>query len=87
MAFSNTIDHRISLGNKLATAGTFDCASVSGGNLNTGLTKCEFIVLQVGGGTVATNAPVVNETLPVAGSAVTIVTDSDATGYWFAIGY
>jgi hypothetical protein len=36
---------------------------------------------------VATNAPVVNESLPCAGSAVTMVCDSSAAGYWHAIGY
>jgi hypothetical protein len=47
---------------------------------------CEEMYLQPYGASVSTNAPVVNETLPVAGSAVTIVCDAAQTGQWTAYG-
>jgi hypothetical protein len=47
---------------------------------------CEHIKLQHGGPAVVTDAPVVNETLPVAGSAVTIVTVANKSGTWEALG-
>ncbi len=75
------------IGNKRMAFGTFtNNSSSTGGDINTTLTTVEFIVLQAKGSGVAANAPVVNETLPVAGSAVTIVTDADEVGYWFAFG-
>lgn len=88
MAFSSTITQRaVANGNKRMSMGTFDCASVATGNINTGLRSCEHISLIVKSSAVATNAPVVNEALPVDGSAVTIVTDSSAVGNWIAWGY
>lgn len=46
---------------------------------------CEFIAM-----TPKTSAPAaqcaVNETLPVAGSAVTVVTSANVEGYWIAFG-
>jgi len=87
MAISSTITVRDVWGSKAVTMGTFtnDVAD-EGGNINVGLHRCEAIFLQHGGGTVITNAPAVDETLPVAGSAVTIVTDAGADGTFIAIG-
>jgi len=88
MAFSTTITLRpIATGNRRMSMGTFSCASTTGGDINTGLRSCEMIVLQQVGSAVVADAPVVNETLPVAGSAVTIVTASSAAGNWIAWGY
>jgi len=87
MAFSSAITHKTVFGNKRIHHGTFSCASVAGGDINTGLRQCDFIHLQGKSSAVITNAPAVNESLPVAGSAVTIVTDSGMTGYWWAQGY
>ena len=89
MAFTSTISSGGAvIGNKRARWGTFaSTASDTGGNIDTGLRIVEFIFLQQTGSAVTADAPVVNETLPVAGSAVTIVTTADATGNWFAIGY
>jgi hypothetical protein len=87
MAFSSAITVKTVFGNKRVHMGTFSCSGATGGDVNTGLVSCEHIQLQHQGSAVQANAPVCNESLPVAGSAVTIVTDSGATGYWVAFGH
>ena len=89
MAFASTITQRpTAMGNKRISAGTFTSDGGStGGDINTGLNRCEAIWLQHTGAAVTTDAPSVNETLPVAGSAVTIVTTANALGNWIAMGY
>lgn len=88
MAFASTVDGYAGLGNKKVAFGTFTNGSGdTGGDIDTGLSVCEFMNLQHKGTAVTTNAPVVNETYPVAGNAVTIVTDDNADGYWWAFGY
>lgn len=89
MAFASTIDRNVqnTVGDRKVVTGTYASTGGStGGNIDTGLEWCDFISLQSKGSAVATNAPVVNETLPVAGNAVTIVTDADETGNWIAYG-
>lgn len=87
MAFASSVIGRNFSGSKARTWGTFtNTAGSSGGNIDTGLRMCESIKLQHGGAAVVASAPAVNETLPVAGSAVTIVTTADADGFWEAIG-
>ena len=88
MAFTSTCTQRpTAMGNRRMSYGTYSCASVAGGDIDTKLTRCEFISLTQVGSAVTSTAPVVNETLPVAGSAVTIVTASSAAGVWQAWGY
>lgn len=89
MAFASAITQRpFSVGNKRWSFGTYTNGSGdTGGNINTGLRSCEFISLQPSGSSVIATAPVVNETLPIAGSAVTVVTADNEDGYWMAIGY
>lgn len=89
MAFASTISQRPrAVGNERMSRGTFtNGASDAGGDINTGLRKCEHISLQHTGSAVAADAPAVNETLPCAGSAVTIVTTAGADGIWQAWGY
>ena len=87
MAFTSAILGRTIASNKSITWGTFTTSSTeAGGDIDTGLHMCEMLIPVIGGGTVATNAPVVNETFPVAGNAVSIVTDASADGMWVAIG-
>jgi hypothetical protein len=87
MAFEDAITERSFSGNKAVTRGTFTNGGADeGGDIDTGLHRCEFIKLQHSGSSVVASAPVVNETLPVDGSAVTIVTTAGADGYWEAIG-
>ncbi len=88
MAFASAITSYGVRGNKKTRTGTYtNAGGDTGGNIDTGLTVCTDIVLTPSGSAVQTNAPVVNETLPVAGNAITIVTDDGADGYWEAEGY
>jgi hypothetical protein len=75
------------LGRKKMTYGTFNCASVTGGDIDTGLLVVENFQITENGTAVTANAPVVNESFPTDGSAITIVTDSGAKGTWVAFGY
>lgn len=87
MAFTSTILSRTVFGNKVVSYGTYTSTGGStGGNIDTGINVVEMMLLTPKGTSVGTNESVVNETYPVAGSAVTIVTDSNQAGYWFAIG-
>jgi hypothetical protein len=87
MAFTSTITGRAVIGNKVAKWGTYASSGGStGGDINTGLHLAESVTLTPKGASVSSNAPAVNEDLPVAGNAVTIVTDADQAGYWQAIG-
>ena len=91
MAFAYTIETSTEgaevFGAKKVIWGTYASSSGStGGDISTGLKRVEFISLQSRGAAVATNAPAVNETLPLNSGAVTIVTDADEEGVWFAIG-
>ena len=85
MAFTSAITGRTAFKNKTVTYGTWD-TDTTGGNINTGLRMCEMIFLQTSGNAVSADQSSVNETLPVAGSAITIVCTSGADGYWLAIG-
>ncbi len=87
MAFTSTITGRTVMGNKVMKWGTFaNTGGSTGGDIDTGLHFAESIALTPKGTAVAANAPAVNETLPAAGNAVTIVTDADLGGYWQAVG-
>lgn len=88
MAFTSTITGNSVWGNKRVAYGTYTSADGStGGDINTSLVLCEHIQLTPNSSSVGTNQSVVNETLPIAGSAVTIVTDANQAGYWLAFGY
>jgi len=88
MAFAFTQDGHTTEGDKRYVWGTFtSSAGGEGGDIDTGLTICENLMLTHKAAAVVASAPVVNETLPIAGSAVTIVTVADTVGYWLAVGY
>lgn len=88
MAFTSTVTQKTIFGNKRRHAGTFlSNSSSAGGNIDTGLRRCESINLTHTGSAVVADSPVINETLPCAGSAVTIVTTANTGGYWEAVGY
>lgn len=88
MAFTSAIVTKTVFGNKRVHFGTFTTSGAeTGGDIDTGLRSCEEIFLQQMAAAVTADAPVINETLPVDGSAVTIVTTASADGYWMAIGY
>ena len=67
--------------------GTFTSDGGStGGDIVTGLRGVESMVLTHTCASVVANAPVINETLPLASGTVTIVTDANGTGTWIAVG-
>lgn len=87
MSITDTFVGRSVLGDKCLTYGTYtDSGAGTEDDINTKLHRCEMIVLQPYGAAAATDAPAVNETLPVAGSAVTVVTKASQSGMWIAIG-
>lgn len=89
MAFSYTKDTGDQvLGRLKMTTGTYTNGSGdTGGNIDTGLTMCEMLLLQPKGDSAIATANAVNESFPIAGSAVTVVTADDEDGYWIAFGY
>jgi hypothetical protein len=87
MAFISAITEKTVFGNKRIHKGTFENTGGStGGDIETGLQRVDFIHLQHSGASAVASAPAVNETLPLVGGAVTIVTTGDADGYWSAEG-
>ena len=88
MAFGSTIEGSSVFGNRRVAWGTYTSDTGStGGDIVTGLESVESFMLQAKSTAIqVAGGPVVNETLPIAGSAVTIVTVADAVGYWFAFG-
>ena len=88
MAFAFTISGTTYFGNKRVVYGNYvSSAGGTGGNITTGLTNCEIMFLQGKGTAVDVAEPVVNETLPLAGGVVTIVTTADKSGTFMAMGY
>ena len=87
MADISTFVGRSVAGNECMTWGTYtDAGAGAGGDVNTRLRMCNKFFLQPYGAAVASNASVVNETFPVAGSAIAIVCDASQTGLWIAWG-
>jgi len=91
MAFTSTIEYRISLGDgRWMTQGTFT-TDTTGGDIETGLRNVESITLQHKGGSTVADKPSVNETIEPHtvkdGEKVTIVVTSGADGYWRATGW
>jgi hypothetical protein len=88
MAFTVTILKETVFGDQRVVQGKYvNDGGSEGGDISTGLVMVEMVALQPAGTAVATNQSVVNETLPLAGGAVTIVTDANQTGYFEIKGY
>jgi len=87
MAFTSTIAGRTVAGNKRMHWGAWDGTGVTGGDIDTGLIIAESVMLTHLGSAVEAAVAVVNETLPIAGNAITIVCTSGDAGYWMAIGH
>ena len=84
-----TIDKVITtvFGNKRVVFGRA-AGSGTGGEINTQLRVCEHICLTAMKATIVADAVTLNETLPVAGSAVTIIHTSGVSYvYFMAVGY
>ena len=87
MAFSYTVIDRTVFGDKRIVCGTFtNAGGDTGGDIVTGLNSIDFFSIQETGSAVTTGRSVVNETFPLSSGTVTIVSDDNADGLWFAIG-
>jgi hypothetical protein len=86
MTLASTISGYADFGAKRVSWGSFTNDS-TGGDIDTGLAICEGILIQHTGSAAIGDSPSINETLPCAGSAITIVTTSGKVGNWFAWGY
>ena len=87
MAFSFTIENeQILEGNMRRVYGTWNAASVTGGDIQTGLSRVDVCILGHTGSATEAAVAVVNETLPLASGDVTIVCSSSDTGTFMAIG-
>lgn len=87
MAFASALVEKTVFGNKRIHKGTFtNDGGSTGGDIATGLNRVDHIQLQHTGSAAVASAPAVNETLPLASGAVTIVTTADASGVWIAEG-
>ena len=86
MAFSYTVNSDQLHGKLRIVTGGYNAASVTGGDINTGLTTIYHVQLQPKDSSVSAAQPVVNETLPKATDGITIVTASGEVGTWMAIG-
>ena len=87
MTFASAVTGKTVFGNKRVHFGTFtQVAGETGGNIDTQLNVCEAIFFTpVSASAIATPVSV-NETLPIAGSAITIVTTDGDAGNWVAFG-
>lgn len=68
--------------------GTYDDASSTGGDINTGLNKVYFFWCQGSSNAVIASATAVNESLawPLPSTVTIVTTGNTGGGYWFAIG-
>ncbi len=93
MAFTPTVLNKPvagGLGNKRVCWGTWtNDGGSTGGDVVTSLNVVEGFIPVLSGATAGALAPAVNETFPLINSngAVTIVSNANDTGYWFAWGY
>jgi hypothetical protein len=88
MAFTVTRDYvKVfqGIGARVVVGKYVNSGGSTGGDITTGLAMVYAMNLKTKGAAVLTAYPVVNKTLPASGS-VTIVTASNQTGYWMAIG-
>jgi hypothetical protein len=82
MAFASTVSNRSIHGNHRVVWGTYtNGANDSGGDINTGL-DAVFGFSMISTGMVGTTVPKYS----VSGGTVTVITDNDSDGNWFAFG-
>ena len=86
MAFSATKTGETVFGDKRVTFGTWTGGGDTGGNIDTGLHHVDHMQLTAAGAAIVADAPTINETFPIAGSAITIICTSNKDGYWMAFG-
>ncbi len=87
MAFTSAVLGTTVFGNKRVKWGTFTTSSTdTGGDISTGLTRVDMMLLQHSGSAAAADAPAITETFPLSGGDVTVIHTASADGYWLAIG-
>ena len=87
MAFTSAVLGTTVFGNKRVKWGTFTTSSTdTGGDIATGLTRVDIMLLQHSGSAAAADAPAITETFPLSGGDVTVIHTTSADGYWLAIG-
>ena len=87
MSIADTFIGQTVIGNEVCTWGTYtDSGAATADDINVRLHRCHRIFFQPYGSAVATNATVVNETLPTDGSAVNMRCDASQVGLWIAWG-
>jgi len=88
MTFVHSEKKRTQYGDTKIIIGTYTNSDGGTGGeikLGIGVIRVLFFVLQQTGSAVTSNAPVVDETFPFNGNSVTIVTDANADGIYFAV--
>ena len=87
MSFTAAVVEKTVFGNKRMIKGTWvNDGGSTGGDITTGLARCDAMSLQITGASAAALAPSVNEVLPLAGGVVTVVTNANDAGNWIAEG-
>jgi len=87
MAFTSAVLGTTVFGNKRVKWGTFTTSgNDTGGDIATGLTRVDIMLLQHSGSAAAAAAPAITETFPLSGGDVTVIHTASADGYWLAIG-
>jgi len=87
MAFSNTKLNEFKFGEMDIEFGTFTNDNTAGGDISTGLSWAEAVIIQALGDSVVADQDSINETLPCKGDAITVVTSSNSRNYaYIAIG-
>jgi len=88
MTFTSTIDKQTFFGDMRIVIGHWSNSGAStGGDVETGLQTVYYFGLTPLSTAVTANAPVANETFPLGGKTpVTVITDAECDGVWFAIG-
>lgn len=86
MAFTSKILKVVQgTGGRVVSGSFTNTGGSTGGDIETGLSLTQSMVLSVKDSSVATSFPVVNETFPITGKT-TIVTAANQNGYWIATG-
>ena len=86
MVFASTMDRPIQKGTEYEQRGTFtNTAGSTGGDVTIALNYCTAFDIFPSGSAVADQGAV-NETYPITGKAVTIVTAANVNGIWIAYG-
>ena len=85
MALASSVTGSTVFGDLRVTYGTFT-NDTTGGDISTGLTSVFAMSVTAKGSSIVADAPPINETVPLAGGDVTVITTTSTTGYWVAYG-